>query len=253
MIVEHVRDGIVVCADSTLSSTVSHIVGLVGEVPLVIADGPYGNIVRETWDKTHNSDDEFAEWMHAWTKTWRSALLPGAAFYVWGGIGKPGFRPFLKYLTLAERPGAFELSNIITWKKRRAYGTSSNYLFTREECAYFVNGDAKKPRCFNVPLLEEKRGYAGFNDKYPAKSECYRRSNVWTDIGELMCGKGHPTQKAQRLHEVMIEVHTSPGEVVIDPFAGYGTTALAARKLGRRFVAVESDSGYFEQMLERLR
>jgi site-specific DNA-methyltransferase (adenine-specific) len=159
----------------------------------------------------------------------------------------------MRYLCDVEIKDQFELANLITWKKRRAYGVQWNYLFTREELAYFVKGPMKKPRKFHVPLLDEKRGYAGYNAKYPAKSEFYRRSNVWTDITELMRGKVHPTEKVQRLHEVMIEVHTDPGEWIIDPFAGSGVTGFAARKLGRRFALVESDPTIFDDMVKRLR
>lgn len=223
-------------------------------VPLIIADPPYGNIVDEKWDRVNDSDELFSDWMIRWTRGWTQyCLAPGGAFYVWGGVGRPGFRPFLRYLSEVEQPGQFELANLITWSKKRAYGVQNNYLWTREECAYFIRGDAKHPRCFNVPLLETKRGYAGYNAKYPAKSEFYRRTNVWTDINEIFRGKLHPTQKQQRLHEVMVEVHTQPGEWVIDPFAGAGTTAFACRKLGRRFVVIENDRGYFDDMVRRLR
>src|SRR5690606_25380225 len=149
---------------------------------------------------------------------------------------------FLHYAANLEKKTDLKLANIITWSKKRAYGIQHNYLFTREECAYVFNGsDIKKPRCFNVPLLEEKRGYAGYNKKHPAKSEYKRRTNVWTDITEIFRGKNHPTQKAQRLYEVMIEVHTQPGEYVVDMFAGAGTCAAACRKLGRKFVLIEND------------
>ena len=129
----------------------------------------------------------------------------------------------------------------------------TNYLFTREECAYFVKGSAKKPFLFNIPLLDVKRGYEGYNKKYPAKSEYYRRTNVWMDINEIFQGKFHSTQKKQRLHEVMIEVHTNPGDYVIDIFAGAGTTAHAARKLGRKFIVIEQDINYFDGIVERLK
>jgi hypothetical protein len=58
-----------------------------------------------------------------------------------------------------------------------------------------VKGNAKKPRVFNVPLLDKKRGYTGYNKKYPAKSEFFMRSNVWTDVTEIVQEKLHPTQK----------------------------------------------------------
>ena len=113
-------------------------------------------------------------------------------------------------------------------------------------------GDRKKPRAFNIPLLDQKRGYAGYNAKYPAKSEYLRRTSVWTDITEIFRGKEHPTQKQQRLHEVMIETSSLFGDWVIDPFAGYGTTGFAARTLGRSFVLIENDTEYVRQMLYRM-
>jgi site-specific DNA-methyltransferase (adenine-specific) len=190
--------------------------------------------------------------MVEWTRLWTQYLHPGGAFYVWGGTGSPGFRPFFRYLSTAEIPGEFELANLITWKKRRGYGVQNNYLYTREECAFFVNGNAKKPRTFHVPYLDEERGYAGYNEKYPAKDSRFRRTNVWTDITEIMRGKIHPTQKQQKLHEIMIEVHTDVGEYVIDPFAGSGVTALAARKLGRKFIIIENDVEHFDATVKRL-
>ncbi len=252
--IERFADGIAILGDSTQSGVQLTVRQMIGDVGLIIADPPYGNIVHEKWDRVNESDELFASWMIKWTRGWaEKCLLPGGAFYVWGGIGKPGFRPFLRYLSEVEQEGHFELANLITWSKKRGYGVQNNYLFTREECAYFVFGDAKKPRYFNVPLLDIKRGYAGYNAKYPAKSEFYRRTNVWTDINEIFRGKLHPTQKQQRLHEVMIEVHTMPGEYVIDPFAGAGTTAFACRKLGRKFVIIESDESYFEDAVKRLK
>ena len=253
MKVERFNDGLAILADSTDQKTMSFVKAETGEIPLINCDPPYGNIVSELWDQINDDDASFASWMTSWTKMWAQCLCAGGAFYVWGGVGKPGFRPFFKYITQVEQTEKFELSNLITWKKKRGYGLSHNYLFVREELAFFINGNAKKPRMFNIPLLEAKRGYAGYNAKYPAKSEHYRRTNVWDDITEIMQGKTHPTEKKQRVMEIPIEVHTNPGEWVLDPFAGAGTTAFAARKLGRRFVIIEQNEEYFENCVRRLR
>lgn len=253
MRIERFPDGIAIlgdCTDLAVLAIASQEVG--GQAKLIIADPPYGNIVKQKWDEVKVSAQAFASWMLAWTDLWALALAPGGAFYVWGGIGKPGFRPFLRYLTMAESVD-FQLSTLVTWSKKRGYGVQNNYLFTREELAYFVKGDAKKPLVFNVPYLTKIRGYAGYNKKYPAKDERYRRTNVWTDITEILKGKLHPTQKPQRTSEVLIEVHTNPGDWVIDPFAGAGTTASAARALGRKFVVIEKDEAYFNEMVNRLR
>lgn len=245
-------DGLVIHGDSTSATVAEFVKSEVGLVPLIIADPPYGNVVKEEWDKVKVTDDQFSDWMIEWTRLWSTLLYPSAAFYVWGGIGQVAFRPFFKYLTKVEKPRQFEIANLITWKKRRAYGVQNNYLFTREECAYMCNGNAKKPYVFNIPLLDEKRGYAGFNKKYPAKSEFFRRSNVWTDINEIMHGKLHPTEKTQRLYEVIIETHTNQGHYVIDPFAGGGTTAMACRKLGRKFVVIDESERFCSDIVNRL-
>lgn len=232
-----------------------------GKLGLCIADPPYGNIVGNlaNWDRVGEDDKLFAAWMVDWTKKLEAISIPGAALYVFGGIGKPAdgdkppFRPFYRYLVDVEHETGYRLSTHITWKKKRAYGIQWGYLFTREELAYFVLGDVKKPRKFTVPLLDTKRGYAGYSEKYPAKSEFLRRTNVWDDITEILKGKTHVNQKPKRLMEIPIEVHTDPGDWVLDPFAGSGTTAHAARKLGRRWIVIEQDSSEFEKMVESMR
>lgn len=244
------RDGVVLQADATSSKTLDYVRDLVAPgVGLIVADPPYGNIVSAAWDRAAD-EAQFTDWMLSWTRDWSDLLLPGGAMYVWGGVGKPGFRPFFRYLCEVEKLG-LSLANVITWKKKRAYGVSHNYLFTREECAYLVKGDPKKPRCFHIPLLDEKRGYAGYNAKYPAKSEFLRRSNVW-DESEVFRDKWHVCQKADRVSEIPIEVHTDPGEIVIDLFAGSASTSVACRKLGRTFLAIEQDGEEFSKIRQRL-
>ena len=156
---------------------------------------------------------------------------------MWGGIGKPGNRIFFDWLSRLEEQSSLTIWDVITWSKKRAYGTPNRLLFTREECAMLVKGD--KPSTFNVPLLAEERGYAGFNPAYPAKSKFKRRTNVWTDVTELFRGKIHDAEKPPRLAEIMIEMSSNPGDLVLDMFAGSGSTGLAAYALGRYCVLVE--------------
>jgi site-specific DNA-methyltransferase (adenine-specific) len=229
-----------------------------GPLPLVIADPPYGNIVGEEWDRVRGDDHQFARWMFGWTNDIARLSLPGAALYVWGGVGRMkeegrrSFRPYFRYLADVENHTPYSLPAPITWAKKRGYGIQWSYLFAREEVAYLVLGDAKKPRRFEVPLLDEKRGYAGYNAKYPAKSEYLRRTTVWTDVTEILRGKVHVNQKPEKLYEIPILAHTERGEWVLDPFAGSGTAAFAARKHGRRFVIVEQDPETFEKTVSRI-
>jgi len=220
-------------------------INLIDKYPLIIADPPYGDIVKEKWDNWG-----YKEYIEL-AKVIEKALTKGGSAYVWGGIGKYKNRTFFKFLANVEEETNLHLRNVITWNKKRAYGKSDDYLFTREEVAWLVNGD--NPEIFNIPLLDEKRGYAGYNAKYPAKSEYKRRTNVWTDITEVFSGKKHKCEKPEKLAEVMINTHTNPGDDVLDLFAGSGNTSVVASRLGRRFVAVENDEMVCKLLLERLK
>lgn len=62
----------------------------------------------------------------------------------------------------------------------------------------------------------------------------------------------HPTQKPVELAEHFIRLHTQPGDIVLDPFTGSGTTGVAALRLGRRFVGVELDPHWFNVARDRI-
>jgi len=243
--------GLAIQGDVTDPTVVAQVQALTGLVPLIVADPPYGNVVSEVWDQVNVSDRQFAEWMLTWTIMWAKLLAPSGAFYVWGGIGRPGFRPFFRYAADVEEATGLMIGNLITWSKKRGYGVQHNYLFTREECLYLVKGDPKKPRTFHVPHLEQKRGYEGYDKAHPALSEYFRRTNVWSET-EILRGKLHATQKADRVSEIPVEVHTDPGEIVLDLFAGSGSTSAAAIKLGRCFVAIERGDEEFTVLCKRL-
>lgn len=255
MKVERLEGGVAICGDSTSSEVIDQIRVELADEPLklVATDPPYGNVVDESWDKWSDTQRSFTDWMVGWTNTYTDLLTTGGAMYVWGGWGIDGFRPFFEYASRIERESSLKIANFITWSKRRAYGVQHNYLSTREDMIYMVKGNPKRPATFNIPLLDTKRGYAGYDTKYPAKSEFYRRTSVWTDITEIMSGKVHPTQKALRVVEIPIEVNTNPGDWVVDPFAGSMTTAHAACKLGRRWICVERDEKIFDAAIAELK
>src|ERR1700690_649812 len=204
-----------------------------GTIPLIITDPPYGSIINAQWDLEWNIS-------HQWLMTdlIRQSLCDGGTAYVFGGIGKYRNRIFFEWLSQVESDyHDLRIWDVIVWGKRRAYGTKNKYLFTREEICMLVKGE--KPKTFNVPLLETERAYSGFNADYPALSKFYRRSNVWSDINELFRGKIHPTEKPSRLAEIMIETSSNQGDMVLDMFAGSGSTGVAANKLGRDCILIE--------------
>jgi len=63
---------------------------------------------------------------------------------------------------------------------------------------------------------------------------------------------GHPTQKPEKVIQHFVELLSNPGDVVMDPFMGSGTTGVAAKKLGRDFIGIELQEDYFDISLKRI-
>ena len=72
-----------------------------------------------------------------------------------------------------------------------------------------------------------------------------------TPQSERLFGK-HPTQKPLELMRGFVDTLTNPGDLVVDPFMGSGSTGVAAQSLGRRFTGIELDKGYFEIACNRM-
>lgn len=62
----------------------------------------------------------------------------------------------------------------------------------------------------------------------------------------------HPNEKPLKLMRRIVEAHTLPGDVVLDPFMGSGTTGVAALGLGRKFIGIELDESHFETACRRI-
>ena len=62
----------------------------------------------------------------------------------------------------------------------------------------------------------------------------------------------HPTQKNLKLMEELVKIHSNQGDTVIDPFMGSGTTGVACKNLGRKFIGIEKDPVYFEVANKRI-
>lgn len=73
-------------------------------------------------------------------------------------------------------------------------------------------------------------------------------SNLWTDISvpfwSMPENTDHPTQKPEKLIAKLLLASSKPGDVVLDPFLGSGTTSIVARKLGRHYIGIEAESDY---------
>lgn len=122
--------------------------------------------------------------------------------------------------------------DMIIWNKTNPPPTFHNkYLSDKEYCLYFRKGAYCQPVSYQA-----------------AKTVYYQPLNT-----EDKKRYGHPTIKPLNIIKTLIENSTKPGEIVLDPFLGSGTTAAACLKTGRRYIGFEKNPAYFETAEKRLR
>lgn len=210
-----------------------------GTVDLILTDPPY-EVSRETnfrngerkgtdADRFRVSMD-FGEWDAGFSKLGETI---GEAYRV---LRKGGtlicFYDVWKLTTLrkyAEDAG-FRQIRLVEWIKTNPVPLNSktNYLTNARE----------------VAVLGVKGGKPTFNSEY---DDGIYRFPICRDAGRF-----HPTQKPLALFEALIRKHSNEGDLVLDCFAGSGTTAVAAGSLDRRFVGCELSEEYWEKAVERL-
>jgi site-specific DNA-methyltransferase (adenine-specific) len=216
---------------------------------LLFADPPY-NLTKDFGEKRFRqlSSDAYEEWLDSWLTMCVPLLKPDASVYICGDW-RSG--------SSIERVGSkhFILRNRITWEREKGRGARENWKNTAEDIWYFTVSDdftfdldaVKVRRKVIAPYTvggEPKDWEASpggnYRDTHP--------SNLWTDISvpfwSMPENTDHPTQKPEKLLAKIILASTHPGDRVLDPFAGSGTTAVTAKKLGRGFTAIESDEHY---------
>lgn len=146
--------------------------------------------------------------------------------------------------TIACLPEEMNLRNWIVWDRIKGRGAKHNLVSTREDILWISKSD--RP-VFNKERSGIRKATGGMGLKNG--SEYRALSNVWTDIGPIVPWSKernrHPTQKPLKLMERCVRLWSDPGQTVLDPFMGSGTTGVACRNLERNFIGMEKDAGYF--------
>lgn len=216
---------------------------------LLFADPPYNlrkNFGAEKFSR--KTSDEYEAWLDSWLTLCAHLLRSTASVYICGDwrSGAAIQRVGSKY---------FQLRNRITWEREKGRGARANWKNAAEDIWFFTVSD---DYTFNLDAVKQRRRViapykvngepkdwsastdGNFRDTHP--------SNIWTDISvpfwSMPENTVHPTQKPEKLLAKIILASTNAGDLILDPFAGSGTTAVAAKKLGRDFVAIESDEQY---------
>lgn len=220
-------------------------------VDVIIADPPYFEIVGNDWDHQWKSEAEYIAWCDAWVIQCSAVLKPGGAMYVWGTTKTDTFLRFK--LNVMNGVQSLDYRNWIVWSYDWGGRTKKTWPRKHEDCLMYSKGPELRwyPENVEVPRKVTKNIRTG---------EDFARGKVPTDVWQQnnhttsreYCG-WHPTQKPVALLERMVLAHTAPGDVILDPFSGSGSTAIAALKNGRRFIGSEKDTYYYNKSLDRIK
>ncbi len=227
-------------------------------VDLLILDPPY-NLDKDFRGSrfVHRTNEEYLEYLRSWLSPMMRLLKPTASVYLCGD-----WRSSAACQQAMEE--FFLLRNRITWQREKGRGASGNWKSCHEDIWY---GTCGREFVFHLDQVKvRRRVLAPYRDKGVPKDwmqepggEKTRMtcpSNLWDDITvpfwSMPENTPHPTQKPEKLLAKLILASSNPGDLVFDPFLGSGTTAVVARKLGRRFVGVERQEEYCLWALKRL-
>lgn len=229
-------------------------------IDLIIADPPYGNVVKENWDKT--GLESYKKFTEGWLLRCHRVLKETGSIYVWQSLGDITAKYWLSLLDILSDQFCFK--NMIIWVKQRARGNIKGWMFTREEILWATK-DPKNYIWNKEHQYSSEKYHESWIKRLGKENNPYKRAtNVWTDIEEvtieqarLSGGRGsrkilHPTQKPLKAYERIVLSHTQPGDIVLDPFGGSGTTAVVCENLNRQYIVIEKDKTYYDIMVERL-
>ena len=225
-------------------------------VDMIFADPPYnlqlgGDLFRPEGSRVDAVDDEwdkfesltaYDNFTRDWLEQARRVLKDDGTIWVIGS-----YHNIYRVGSLLQ-DADFWILNDIVWRKSNPMPNFRGTRFTNaHETLIWCAKDEKSRYTFNY------RAMKALNDDLQMRSDwllpiCAGGERLKGDDGS----KAHPTQKPEALLYRILLACTKPGDVVLDPFFGTGTTGAVARRLGRRWIGIERESAYVKVARERI-
>lgn len=218
-------------------------------VDLLFIDPPY-NLSKSFNGRNFNqmSLAEYEAWLESWLASLVNTLKPTASVYICGDWQSSAaiHRVAQKHFVVRSR---------ITWEREKGRGALTNWKNASEDIwfgtmstQYTFNVEAVKLRRQVIAPYTEAGAPKDWEETELGRFRLTHPSNLWTDLTvpfwSMPENTDHPTQKPEKLLAKIILASSNPGDVVLDPFLGSGTTSVVAKKLGRHYVGIEIDETY---------
>lgn len=220
-----------------------------GSVDMVFADPPYnlqlkGELhrpnhsrvdgVEDAWDQIGDFAD-YDRFSRAWLTAARRALKPDGTIWVIGS-----YHNIFRVGATLQDLGFWVLNDVI-WRKTNPMPNFRGRRFTNahETMIWAARGEDSR-YTFNYASMK------ALNEDLQMRSDWLMPICGGPERLKQNGKKAHPTQKPEALLHRVILASSRPGETVLDPFFGSGTTGAVAKRLGRKFIGIERDTGYVE-------
>jgi modification methylase len=227
-----------------------------GSIDLVFADPPYNlqlnnelyrpdnsrvDAVDDDWDK-FGSFAAYDTFTRDWLSACRRVLKPHASIWVIGS-----YHNIFRVGAILQDLGFWVLNDVV-WRKSNPMPNFRGRRFTNaHETLIWASMGPKARYTFNYEAMK------ALNEDLQMRSDwlfpiCSGNERLREDCGR----KTHPTQKPEALLHRILLASSNAGDVVLDPFLGSGTTAVAAKRLGRHFIGIEREEAYAEAAEARI-
>ncbi len=214
-------------------------------IDLLFLDPPYNmNKDFKGYKFSERPISEYKSWVFSWLKDLKPLLKPTASVYICGEWKTSA----AMYEVIDE---LFIIRNRITWEREKGRGSKTNWKNSSEDIWFCTMSN---DYTFNVEEVKlKKKVIAPYKDSNGVPKDWNKTdggffrytypSNLWTHITvpfwSMQENTDHPTQKPEKLLAKIILASSNPGDVVMDPFLGSGTTSVVCKKLGRNYIGME--------------
>lgn len=219
-------------------------------IDLLFADPPY-NLTKSFHGHSFTPVSllEYERWLESWLSKLVRVLKPTASVYICGD-----WRSSAAIHRVAEKH--FIVRNRITWEREKGRGAKTNWKNCSEDIWFctmsdeyvFNIEDVKLKRRVIAPYTDQEGEPKDWAETDEGRFRLTYPSNLWTDITvpfwSMPENTDHPTQKPEKLLAKIVLASSNPGDVVLDPFLGSGTTSVVAKKLQRHHIGIEIDEMY---------
>ncbi len=231
-------------------------------VQAVIADPPYCRVLSEDWDAQWAEDSEYLDWSLVWVSHCMRILKDDGLCFIFGELGK---REHVFIHLMSQLCTRFQFHDLIIWDRVVGYNERRDSLTPAYEMILVLKkSDRVKFHKARVRIPYDAARIQAYSRDKRYKDKGARLSHLMqgrfaTNILSIPSLKGssrekcgHPSQKPLELIRKLILLSTDPGDIVLDPFIGSGTTALAAEQEGRQWIGIELNPEYCEICRTRL-